>query len=237
MLNEYIIFEVEKSPIKFKKEIIFFGKNSKIKLVFSSLDKDILRIKLFFLSGCEIKHKLQKGNDIVSKILDILSFEYKSEIKQAKIIEKKIVNFNEDHSDLYSFMTITKPSVTKNQLSTIINKYNNNNLYIELYRIAINENNPIASFMFLYNILLNVTSNNGRERQDLVKIYIKNNFPETEFTQNGFNGKQESTFTRLRNEIAHKRNDSNFKTTKKEIRNNLKQFKKIVKKAIIDNID
>lgn len=237
MLKEYITFEVEKSPIKFKEKMIFIGKKSKMKLVFSSLDKDILKIKLFFLPGCKTDNKLQIGNNLISKILDILSFEYKSGIKQAKIIEKKIASFNEDHSGLSSFLTISKPSVTKNQLSTIIDKHNNDNIYIDLYRIAINENNPIASFMLLYNILLNVTSNNGREGQNLVEKYIKNNFPETEFTQNEFNKNQESIFTRLRNEIAHKRNNSNFKTTKKEIRNNLKQFKKIVQKVILDHID
>lgn len=188
MMNEYITFRVETPPINFKEEITFVGEKSKIKLICTSIveggreNKDFLKIKLVFLSGCKITSKLKSGKEIIEKILDILSFEYKYGFKKAKIIDKKINGYIEVRSHLKSFTTMSRPSVNKKQMSEIINRYNNGDIYYNLYRIAINQDNPIASFMLLYNILLYVTSNETGEGQKSVKKYIEDKFPEIEFT-------------------------------------------------------
>lgn len=107
------------------------------------------------------------------------------------------------------------------------------NLHLSLYRFSIKQKDPLARFMLLYNILLFL---NG-EKQKKVDAFIISCDPEVLKTlspksPNTF----ETIYTRLRNEIAHSRNDVIPEHTIKEIAVNVATFQMIVKTAILGNI-
>lgn len=234
MSKEYIIYKIEQSPIKFENEIYLMEYKEKINIIIIPNQKGF-QVKIEFLPDYSTKNKIQFAQRTIEEILDLLAFKYKEYFSKPKEIDRNISDKQICKGDIYSFITVEEKSINKSKLDNILSSYNNiNNLYLNLYRISLSEKNDIASFMFLYNIMLSLFDDN----QNKVDKYIKNNFSEINFTQSPFKeNKYESVFTKLRNEVAHNRKNSHFKTTKNEVSNNLKKFKEVVKSAIIKNFN
>ncbi|MBF0591600.1 MAG: hypothetical protein HQL02_05880 [Nitrospirae bacterium] len=81
--------------------------------------------------------------------------------------------------------------------------YTNNKMVLEVFKSALNINNEIAKFMFLYLILMIL---HGDNKQKQVEEYIKKIEPNVELTPDPRNNdKDETVYTKIRNSITHDR--------------------------------
>jgi hypothetical protein len=109
-------------------------------------------------------------------------------------------------------------------------------LYSE-YAFALRQTNRLSTFMLLYNILLQVAGDSQKSVDNMLKA-VK---PDIEIvnTRIVINGKnkaiEETVYTKLRNEVAHKRVNIEKEATVNEIKLHINEFKDLVK-VIIRNI-
>jgi hypothetical protein len=108
-------------------------------------------------------------------------------------------------------------------------------LYSE-YAFALRQANRLSTFMLLYNILLQVAGDSQKDVDNILKtvkpdIKIVN-------TSRVINGKnktiEETIYTKLRNEVAHKRANVSKECTTNEIKLHINEFKNIIK-IVIEN--
>jgi hypothetical protein len=105
------------------------------------------------------------------------------------------------------------------------------------YRFAVNQSDPVARFMFLYSVLLQLLQDLLQLQQDptqnQVDDFIRREKPEVEEREDPRPDKTgtETVFTCLRNEVAHIRS-ATPERTRREIQEHLPAFQKLVKTAI-----
>ena len=101
-----------------------------------------------------------------------------------------------------------------------------------VYSSAIKQEDPIARFMFLYNIILTLSG----DRQATVDYNILSVAPGTPQTASPINPAiQETAYTRLRNEIAHNRVDAEFDSTSREVNQCVSALGAITKQLVLVN--
>ncbi len=133
---------------------------------------------------------------------------------------------------------IEPPSVSPNisQLDRIYSaslEVNDLNLnYIRQYVFSITESNSISRYSFLYNLVLNMCG----DKQANVDSEILRIEPDCEQHKSPNNGRLETIYTKLRNELAHARVDAKFSGTKMEIESKVGRFSGIVKEIIEDKL-
>ncbi|MGC2048097.1 MAG: hypothetical protein WA635_05760 [Gallionella sp.] len=106
-------------------------------------------------------------------------------------------------------------------------------MYLRQFAFANSESDAISRFSFLYNLLLQMSDDGGQPEVD---SQILNIAPDCEQTISPKSGKYETIYTRLRNELGHKREGVNYSQTKSEIRSKVVEFSEIVKKCIISKM-
>ncbi len=102
--------------------------------------------------------------------------------------------------------------------------------YIEQYRSALESEDIVSRYMFLYNILLQIFYDNQKDIDSFIRGEIEGT--RAGFTNSPIGDFYESKFTRLRNEIGHKRANTNFGNTRVEMEASIDDLMHIVKKAI-----
>lgn len=103
---------------------------------------------------------------------------------------------------------------------------------VRVYSSVIQQEDPMARFMFFYNIILTL---NG-DRQAKVDSNILSVAPDTPQTASPINsGAQETVYTRLRNEIAHKREGVEFESTSSEVNQWVSALGSITKQLVLIN--
>ncbi|WP_200762199.1 hypothetical protein [Nitrosophilus alvini] len=131
----------------------------------------------------------------------------------------------------------TKEEVNKEKIAEIKQlcmSPESGSFYIKLFSLAIRQKDPVAKFILLYLILLSITAK-GDERQIYVDKYIKSKQPDVKFFQ--YNKRRETIYTKLRNEIAHKRETKDPTEIIKNIESVLAKFQSIVQTSILENIN
>jgi len=102
---------------------------------------------------------------------------------------------------------------------------------LRLYWLAATQENSIAKFMLLYHVLLFLAG----DKQEQVDSLIRRVYPEVEESISPKHGnKKETVFTRLRNELAHRRKDVDLQKTIDEITRKGGQLTEITKSAILE---
>lgn len=84
-----------------------------------------------------------------------------------------------------------------------------------LFRVAMNNEDVVVRYMFLYQILLfKHPKNNGEESQKMVDDFIKSKFPQDKHMYQKWSdtGREETIYTRLRNQVGHFRGKAPSKT-------------------------
>jgi hypothetical protein len=101
--------------------------------------------------------------------------------------------------------------------------------YYKLFRSARQSMSPVEEFMHLYNILLMLYN----DRQPAVDAFIKSQEPKVPNTPSPHKpGVKETVYTRLRNELGHKRAGVNLEDTKREMGHWLPGLIALTKRAI-----
>jgi hypothetical protein len=97
------------------------------------------------------------------------------------------------------------------------------------YRFAGFQNDPVARFMFFYNILLQLHNDSQKQIDDFIRKEMTN------IPQSPRPDKPrliETIYTRLRNEVGHTRTGATSEQTSKEIKENVMGLQTLVKAAI-----
>lgn len=100
------------------------------------------------------------------------------------------------------------------------------------YRFVLNQSDAVVRFMFLYNILLQICGDD----QGKIDDFIRRKIPDVAQSQSPYHnrGVKETVYTRLRNEVGHRRAGTYLEQTRTEIEGNVANFQALVKKAITD---
>jgi hypothetical protein len=117
----------------------------------------------------------------------------------------------------------------REELATLLKQTPQSPQLLAAYRFACSRHDPVAQFMFLYNILLQ----NCGDRQGRVDSFIRDALPGVEETVSPHRkGKTETVFTRLRNEVGHVRDKAPSAQTVAEIEQHLPAIRDLVQAAI-----
>lgn len=124
---------------------------------------------------------------------------------------------------------LTLGEETRQELARILEQqYTHHDLY-SAYRFALSQSDPVARFMFLYNILLQLNGDN----QQQVDAFIRSEIPGVpQSPRPDRRGIIETVYTRLRNEVGHRRPGATPEMTRKEIQENVAPFQVLVRTAI-----
>lgn len=180
-----------------------------------------------------VEHEVRS---IVEQILINLSYNLGAPV-QCPVIES-ITSKGEvsTHLDLQSTVHIVRPILfTENQLQNILFARVPTHNYRLLYVQAIQNSDPIAQYMFLYNILLKIF---GDSQRNVDNFIIKNSTEKLQrYKYTDWKGrsieKNETIFTSLRNQLGHVRNATPI-DTRVQMNDKLSDLKYLVKKAIED---
>lgn len=110
-------------------------------------------------------------------------------------------------------------------------------LYLSQYRFSIRQEDTVAKFMFLYNLLLSINGDKQKKVDEFIRV-CNPEVPQTKSPlRKGDKVIMETVYTRLRNEVAHIRADVVPELTAKEIEANVGEFQRIVNKAVLEQQD
>ncbi len=118
---------------------------------------------------------------------------------------------------------------TREELARALEQpYTQHDVY-SLYRFAISQSDVVARFMFLYNLLLQLNSDSQRQVDDF--IIAESPGVQQSPSPHSPSG-SETIFTRLRNEVGHRRAGTIPEQTRKEIAENVVPLQNVVRRAI-----
>jgi hypothetical protein len=121
-----------------------------------------------------------------------------------------------------------------------------NHVYYDLYRQAINHDDDLGKFMFLYSLLMLVLKTDYQSEVD--KFIVKAKKDEKKLKQRSTklieqkdgtrkrSKRLETRFTWLRNQVGHTQEDSEITKAINEMKDCYKVLKEIVKQAIKENL-
>jgi hypothetical protein len=184
------------------------------------------------------------GNELVNIILDRVSIEFDIPIEEAHCSGMSLPSDESGKKHIVTASFVALHDITecdmkpgKKRIEDLIQKLEDEtpprNQHLSLYRFSAKQKDPLARFMFLYNILLQL---NGDSQKDL-DAFIRT--CDSGVSQSPRPDKPkiiETMYTRLRNEIAHCRNNVVPEDTTKEIVDNVAAFQLIVKTAILSGV-
>ena len=102
-----------------------------------------------------------------------------------------------------------------------------------VYRLGAAQHDSLASFMLLYNVLLQLCD----DRQTAVDELIRSVRPGVPVSPSPLKpGMTETFYTRLRNEVAHPREGISLAKTSAEIRNIVREFRELVRQAVLTRL-
>lgn len=204
------------SEIKVKEEKIVLNislqkieKENKIFVIKVSSDKDLFEEELMPLT---MKY--------VDNLLNKIAFYFQN----AKVGEPWVVDtcFKDKKigtAEIYSSVVVSTEERDKKLLGRLCEEIKQGNNFdneeYTLFRSALNNEDVVVKYMFLYQILsFKHLNNNGLESQKMVDDFIKSKFTEDKhmFQKWSDSGREETIYTRLRNQVGHFRGKTSEET-------------------------
>lgn len=169
--------------------------------------------KISFFSETQIYSPRFEGADFTS----LFGYRYKHK-------PRKVVSLRSSWSVLSYDMA--------DKLRLLLTTEDSKDIFYKMFRCAVNTEDDISRFIILYTLLLYL-SNDSCDLQSRVDDLIKSIDPNIPITKSPHKkDATETLYTRLRNELSHKRDNIDLESTQKEITENIDKFKKLVKEAI-----
>lgn len=199
---------------------------------------------------CTEEEAIKIGDKIINFLFDQIAIEYDVPIGSAERFSCKnkaeqTGNHSEGELEILPLSLFSDGSSiytpSEDQLNILKDKlekeYCERNIHIQLYRSCIAQKDAVSKFMFLYNLLLLITGDTNQEEAEKVITRYEPHVEKTKHTRE-HKGKTiettETVYTRLRNEIAHKREGCSPEKTRNEIDSYVNRFQHIVKKAVLE---
>ena len=177
----------------------------------------------------------------VQQFLDVLSFEFNcpiSSVREYGFSLKQNDGSGMSHvsSSLVMMWDVVSETLVPGEQSIqrLKQRYSDfrQSAALRLYSSAIQQEDPVARFMFLYNIILTLSG----DSQTAADNNILSVAPETAQTPSPINqNAQETIYTRLRNEIAHNRVGADYAATSSEVTQQVAVLGRITKQLVLNN--
>lgn len=190
------------------------------------------------ITDCEINYEIRT---VCEHVLDILSLILKVSIPKTHCTgssRKRPGKLTQVAGEIRAIHSLEEAPVelTDNAGTQIKNIISNNipskNYHLVLWREAQNRSDIVSKFLILYSILIDLCDN-----QKDVDSFIRRISPNTIFTKSPVNSKyNESQYTRIRNELSHRRDGVDINTTITELTPCMADFEQIVKKILLEEL-
>ena len=234
-----IEFRVRNFPQEFDAFDVFIGKDDVQKIKISSQD-DVLILKcVVAFEGIERVEEIDKKCKIYCEgTVGKLACFFEEAFSEVSFEVGNLVDQNGE-----SFIYKPKRMVLRRVVGTfslhapvdqkkLVKFVNDSGLdkdnYCELFSFILKFDNDVQKFLFLYNMLLEFSG----DKQPRVDEKIRNVYPDVSMSISEHTNKPETIYTRLRNEVGHKRSDASYMRTIGGISSNILKFQNIVKKII-----
>jgi hypothetical protein len=244
-----IRYSAESNGLKLQ-EIRVSNEHPKIEEITINTDSSckLLVAEISFKDGCTQEEAIEIGDNLINIFFDQLSIEYDISIGTTerflrKNTAKQTGNYGEVVIQPFLISgygsSIYTPS--EEQLNTIKDSLEKarweRNINLQLYRSCIAQKDSVSRFMFLYNLLSVIADDDQKIADEIITKY-EPEVEKKESPRKKRNGEaiQETIYTRLRNEIAHKRAGSFPEKTRNEINSYVNKFQRIVKQAVLEKI-
>jgi hypothetical protein len=251
MSTSTIKYYMEVDKYLINDDLVFELNHEKLKSVKINMSRESKPLYAMFIEFSMIGiNSIDEAEELAQpklfNILNELSVRYKMYAGNAYLIDKNINNSGE--SDLLSSITVRRPLddlLDEEERIELFHSLNyglqsapNNSEAIskKLFRIALSNRDVTARYMLLYLILLYLKrDSSGKEKQKYVDEFIIGliGVDESEYKV-GPQMKEETIFTKLRNEIGHFRN-VDLDKTKQEMERTIGALIDIVKAAVLEN--
>lgn len=166
----------------------------------------------------------------LGKILDYLAFEYGLSIERVQRLEEFRKSFI-----FAGTCDFTKDQIRKMEEEIQQQQYDP---YRRLYRIALQNEDPVARFMLLYSILLEKlgAGQEGKEGQkavdEFIRIHCKGTYKAEEDMLSYEKKRVETIYTWMKNQIGHTKTSREMEEIKSKIQEKLSELHLIVQTAI-----
>lgn len=130
-------------------------------------------------------------------------------------------------SNKFEINVVSPVAMSSDEVNRAIDLMSKPSLLINEYRTASEQSDPITRFSLLYNIALQICG----DRQKRVDEEILKIAPSTGVNTSSHTGRQETIYTRLRNELAHHRQKP-IASTVTEVKTNVSAFLSIIRSMV-----
>ena len=223
-------------------EIKISNANSKIQdIIIKTEYSDRISITLTLINVFSSKEAGTICEDIVNVLLDKLAIEFNIPIGEPQCSGISLPTDESGTKNVVMTSLVQAYDILEGDLKPgeerieeLVQKLSNEtpprNQHLSLYRFSVKQKDPVAKFMFLYNILLLLYNDSQKD----LDAYVRRCNPNIQ--QSPRPDKIhiiETIYTRLRNEVAHCRSSVLPEHTSKEIADNIISFQEIVKAAVL----
>jgi hypothetical protein len=192
-------------------------------------------------NSLKMARSLTRG--IAERVLDVLSWFYNKKFGKLSLENEYLESIDENENKIIipvmtagiefgaEIILLTRVESLSADLIKAINlPYNDRKLILcKQFRFAVQSDDPVTRYMFLYNILLQIHN----DRQTKVDDFIRKQEPTVKPDRSPIRPDVcETIYTRLRNEIAHLRSNATLEMTSKEIKSKVQDLQLLTKKAI-----
>ncbi|MBD2463979.1 hypothetical protein H6G89_23535 [Oscillatoria sp. FACHB-1407] len=257
MYKGEIDFRADFSGIEFESiEIVPFS--PKVPKITLKSSEEGISLKIEIANAESSKEVICEAEKTAKHLAKILTFKSGSYHQDFKIVQKNlmqelpdgtnrmityVVGMTEHLCNVRTSLVI-KPDKLPQFKSSIQKISQNQSPYYDLFYFALGLQDPIAKFMVLYNIALdlckrqNSKTQEWEEKQKYVDEFIlsiRPNVPVYSF-QRKDSIISETIYTKLRNQVGHTRPDTNLEETRNEMVTNLNPFISIISELISQKI-
>lgn len=180
--------------------------------------------------------------EIAERVLDVLTWFYNKKFGRLSLENQYLESIDENGNKITTIsinagigmgveiIPLTRVEFLDTNLIKVINlSCDRKRILCKQFRFAVQSDDAVTRYMFLYNILLQVHN----DKQEEVENFIRKQEPAVQDSQSPrFPKIRETIYTRLRNEIAHLRSNATLETTSKKIEYKVQDLQYLVKKAI-----
>ncbi|RQN12311.1 hypothetical protein EHW71_03580 [Clostridium butyricum] len=183
--------------------------NNKIFVIEVTSDKDLFEQELMPLA---MKY--------VDNLLNKIAFYFQNaKVGEPWILDTYFMDKKTGTTELPCSVIVSTENRDKKLLDILCHEIKNNKNFdkeeYNLFRAAMNNEDVVVKYMFLYQILsFKHLNSNGFESQNIVDDFIKSKFTEDKhmFQRWSDSGREETIYTRLRNQVGHFRGKTSQET-------------------------
>lgn len=206
------------------------------------MDNNIFAIKVICDKDLSEKDLIPLAIKYINNLLNKIAFySQNAEVGEPWIVDEYTKDKKIGTAEIYGSVFVSTEERDKKLLENLCKKImqgsNFDNEDYNLFRAAINNEDIVVKYMFLYQILsFKHLNSKGVESQKMVDEYIKSKYTEDKhmFQKWSDTDREETIYTRLRNQVGHYRGKTS-QQTRRDMSAKMQDLIELVKRSITDS--